>query len=336
MLTEKHPGRPIVQVAEGAFWGALVSTQGARGLKPTASLGIGIIPMALSSIDTAPFGPGFPPDSSPEGRERNKAGHAGVQQGIFAQPQKIFKEAFEQFGASTGLISLMDSIYLMNDRFLQMCTPSAEYPRSDAPPSIRFAGGLPKGKRDRVELPAWWKEVLENNGKKIVAVSQGSIRQNHSETSIPTMEALKDREDILIVVALGKKGAALPDDFAVPSNARVADFIPFDDLLPHCAAFVTNGGYGAFQHSISNATPIVVGGATEDKPEVAARAEWTGMGINLKTGTPTPEAIRNAVDEILGNSKYKNRALEMEAEMSAFDPMSVVAKNIDELAAGTL
>jgi UDP:flavonoid glycosyltransferase YjiC (YdhE family) len=214
-----------------------------------------------------------------------------------------------------------------------MCTPSAEYPRSDAPSTIRFAGGLPKGKRDAVEPPSWWSDIA-NSGKKIVAVSQGSICQNHSELSIPTMEAFKDREDILLVVALGKKGASLPEGTPVPSNARVADFIPFDDLLPPCSAFISNGGYGAFQHSIANGTPIVVGGATEDKPEVAARAEWTGMGLNLKTGTPTPEAIRKAVDEILENPKYKKRALELEAEMAAFDPMSVVAKNIEELAAG--
>jgi UDP:flavonoid glycosyltransferase YjiC (YdhE family) len=215
-----------------------------------------------------------------------------------------------------------------------MCAPSAEYQRSDAPSTIRFAGGLPKGKRDAVELPVWWSEI-KTSRKKIVAVSQGSICQNHSDLSIPTMEAFKDREDILVVVALGKKGASLPEGTIVPSNARVADFVPFDDLLPFCSTFITNGGYGAFQHSIANGTPIVVGGASEDKPEVAARAEWTGMGLNLKTGTPTPEAIRNAVDEILGNQKYKKRALELEAEMAAFDPMSVVAKNIDELAAGT-
>lgn len=185
-----------------------------------------------------------------------------------------------------------------------------------------------------MESPAWWSD-LTNSGKKIVAVSQGSICQDHTDLSIPTMEAFKDREDILVVVALGRKGAALPEGTTVPSNARIAEFIPFDDLLPLCSVFITNGGYGAFQHSIANGTPIVVGGATEDKPEVAARAEWTGMGVNLKTSRPTPEAIKTAVDEILGNERYKKRALELEAEMAAFDPMSVVAKNIDELAAGT-
>ena len=213
---------------------------------------------------------------------------------------------------------------------------TVEYPRSDAPPSIRFAGGLPKGKRDAfANPPTWWSEVADNNGKKkIVAVSQGSIAMNFSDLVIPTMEALKDREDILVVVALGRKGAALPERTNVPANARVADFIPFDELLPHCAAFISNGGYGAFQHAISNGTPLVVGGATEDKPEVAARAEWAGVAVNLRTAQPTVEALRTAVDEVISNPKYKKRALELEEEMARFDPMSIVAENIEELAAG--
>jgi UDP:flavonoid glycosyltransferase YjiC (YdhE family) len=167
-----------------------------------------------------------------------------------------------------------------------------------------------------------------------VAVSQGSFALNFSDLVVPTMEGLKDRENTLVVVALGKKGATMPEGTPVPSNSRVADFIPFDDLLPHCAVFITNGGYGAFQHAISNGTPLVLGGSTEDKPEVAARAEWAGVGINLKTAQPTADAVRNAVDEIISNPKYKKRSLELEEEMARFDPMSIVAENIDELAAG--
>ena len=60
-LTEKYPGRPIVQVNEGFFLGALAITQSAKGIQPTGTLGLGIIPMALSSIDLPAFGPGLPP-----------------------------------------------------------------------------------------------------------------------------------------------------------------------------------------------------------------------------------------------------------------------------------
>jgi UDP:flavonoid glycosyltransferase YjiC (YdhE family) len=101
--------------------------------------------------------------------------------------------------------------------------------------------------------------------------------------------------------------------------------------LAHSAFFVKNGGYGAFQHAISNGTPLVVAGISEEKPEVAARAEWAGLGFNLKTGTPTVEALLSAVKEVIENPKYKKRALELEAEMATYDPVGVFAQTIDEL-----
>jgi UDP:flavonoid glycosyltransferase YjiC (YdhE family) len=258
-----------------------------------------------------------------------------VYEGWLAPAQNRFVKLVEETGGSTPKRHFFDLIHLGPDRFLQMCSPSAEYPRSDAPPSIRFAGGLPKGKREVSTMkPSWWSDIVNPGGKKVVAISQGSIAINYAELTIPTMETFKDREDILVVVALGKRGASLGGDVPIPKNTFVADYIPFDELMPLCSVFITNGGYGAFQHAISNGTPLVIAGTTEDKPEVAARAEWAGVGINLRTATPTHEAIRTAVDQILENPKYRDRCKELEAEMTMFDPMGEVAKNIDELAAG--
>jgi UDP:flavonoid glycosyltransferase YjiC (YdhE family) len=271
-------------------------------------------------------------DNSPEGRERNKAMVKSVYEGFLAPANKMFGEQVEKLGGSMPKAHIMDITYTAPDRFLQMCTPSVEYPRSDAPSSLRFAGGLPKGKRDAfINKPSWWNKVENPGAKKVVAVCQGSLALNYAELTIPSIEALKDRQDITLVVALGKKGASLPNDISIPSNTLIADFIPFDDLLPLCSVFISNGGYGGFQHAISNATPLIIAGATEDKPEVAARAEWAGIGVNLKTGTPTPKAIREAVDQVLGDVKYKKRAEELQEEMKEFDPIGEVARNIDEL-----
>ncbi|KAF4636582.1 hypothetical protein G7Y89_g1501 [Cudoniella acicularis] len=335
-LKEQHPDRPIIQLSEAAFFGALPVVNGAGSVKPEATLGVGIIPMTLSSVDLAPFGPGIPPDSSPEGLKRNKAMAAGFQQ-AFTETESLFASQFEIVGAKKPSHSLFDAPYLSPDRFVQMCIPSAEYPRSDALSTIRFAGGLPKGDYDPLAAKqlTWWDEVANNNGKKkIVGVSQGSLALDYTELIIPTLEAFKDRKDILVVVALGSKDAKLPEGTPIPPNARVADWIPFDDLLPNSEVFISNGGYGAFQHAIKNGTPLIVAGDSEDKPETATRAEFCGIGVNLRTGKPTPEALRNAVDEILSNPKYKTRGKELEAEMATFDPISVVAQQIDELAAG--
>ncbi|KUJ16794.1 putative UDP-glucuronosyltransferase 2A3 [Mollisia scopiformis] len=332
MNMERHPGRPIVQLSESVFQGSLPVNLGA-GIKPTATMGIGVIPMSLSSCDTAPFGPGLPPDSSLEGRAKYAAMSKQIAELFFGKPERVWKEMFVEVGATIPELPMFDAPFYLQDRFLQMCTPSAEYPRSDAPDTIRFTGGLPKGSRDPMtEFPSFWKEITAGD-KDIVFICQGTIALNYSDLIIPAMAALKDRPNTIVVVALGIKGEKFPEGTFVPENARVADYIPFDELLPRCSVFLTNGGYGAFQHAIANGVPIICGGAGEDKPEVCARVEWSGMGINLKTGQPTQEQISEAVDQIIKNPKYRKRAKEMEAEMASFDPISVVAANIDELAA---
>ena len=66
---------------------------------------------------------------------------------------------------------------------------------------------------------------------------------------------------------------------------------PTTCLLPHVDAMVTNGGYGGVQQALAHGVPLVVAGDSEDKPEVAARVQWSGAGINLHTGRPSPAMV---------------------------------------------
>lgn len=277
-LTVEHPGRKIVMLGEALFKGQDPILSGAPGIKPHASIMIGPMPICLLSVDVPPWvvGENGLPDSSPEGRQRNKAlnqQEADLQNGPWAGAAQYYKKTMEDLGASPKHFWL-DSQYLLPDRFLQMCPPSVEFKRSDAPSSIIFAGRhVPS---DMVEpsssgLPSWWKEDILHNpyGRKIVFVSQGTVAMVYTDLIIPAIKAFAESTDILLVVALGKKGARLPDNIDIPRNARVCDFIPFDDILQHADAYLTNGGYGGFLHSLSHGCPMVIGGATEDKPCVS-------------------------------------------------------------------
>jgi len=146
------------------------------------------------------------------------------------------------------------------------------------------------------------------------------------------MLAFKGSQDVIIVAALGKRGATLPEGTLIPKNIRYADFIPYDEMLRYSDVFVTNGGYGSVQHGLSNGVPLIVGGVRADKAENAARVEWSCAGINLHTYLPTPEMVHQAVREVLGNPMYRKRAKEMQAEMQSYDPVGVVIENIEEVA----
>ena len=67
---------------------------------------------------------------------------------------------------------------------------------------------------------------------------------------------------------------------------------------------VTNGGYGGVQQALANGVPLVMAGDSEDKPEVAARVHWAGVGVNLHTSTPSSTKIAKAVARILADPTY--------------------------------
>ncbi len=120
---------------------------------------------------------------------------------------------------------------------------------------------------------------------------------------------------------------------ALPANALIAPFIPFGALLPHVDVMITNGGYGGVQLALAHGVPLVVAGATEEKPEIAARVAWSGAGINLKTKTPTPEQLRAAVRELLTNQRYRQNARRIQADYARHNAPEEAAALLERLVA---
>ncbi|GAB3429004.1 glycosyltransferase [Actinophytocola sediminis] len=326
-LLSEMADEPVVVLHEVAFMGVWPLHLGAPGVRPAAVIGVGVVPMVLTSEDTAPFGMGLPPDSSPEGKARNRAANEAMR-GVFAATQEYLAEMLVLAGATKEPPFLMDAMAVMSDEFLQLSIASMDYPRSDLPESVRFIGALPVSADSGRELPEWWSDVLD--ARQVVVVSQGTVANNDfTELVQPTLDALAD-EDVLVVAALGRE-ATLD---RVPANARVAEFVPFGALLPHADVLVSNGGFGGVQQALSSGVPLVLAGLTEDKMEVTARAAWTGAAINLATQRPDPADLATAVRTVLTDQSYRRRATELADEYARHDPFAAVEQAIvDQLRA---
>jgi hypothetical protein len=284
------------------------------------------------SIDIFPYGTGLPPDYSEAGRARSQVMRDLLLEHRYSSMVKRQAEILKGLGCTTIPEGIpMDAWCNSYDACMQLCSPSLEYPRSDLHPSIRYTGLLPKmGLNPAYAYPEWWPEVLEKekSGKKIVFVTQGTVAVQYEQLIIPTVTGLADRSDLLVIVALGAKGATLPAEVAVPSNTRVADYIPYDAVLEHADIFVTNGGYGSFVHAVNNGVPCVMAGLSEDKMEVSARAEWAGFAINLKTQNPTVDQVVGAVDRIFGDVSYKRRAERLRMENEDYAPFDLIERQL--------
>jgi UDP:flavonoid glycosyltransferase YjiC (YdhE family) len=331
----ENPSRPVVLLPESSFLVSLPILLGAPGWRPKGVISVGNIPILDVSADTPPPSSGLVPDSSPKGRKRNEELNKAYLESTTILRTEL-KTVLRSLGAKETDQYRQNAVLNLSTIYLQLCPESLEYPRSNAPPTLRFTGGLPRPKQqhlDPSQLPDWWSEIVCRGTTKLVAVSQGTVATRPEALIIPTLEALKDQHNILVVVALGKRGATLPAEYSIPKNARVADWIPFDSLLPISDVFVTNGGYGSFQNALANGVPLVIAPPFfADKRDIAARVEWSGTGINLTTGTPTSEALKGAVLEVLRDGKYKKRVMEVKEEIEAYDPMAIITGAIDEVA----
>ena len=314
---------PDAILAESAFAGVIPLLLDDPASRPPV-IAAGVLPLSQSSVDTAPYGPGLPPSSSVIGRLRNRMLTALIHRVAFRPTQQLANEMMAELGRRPLDTFVLDSSR-MYDRFLQFAPAEFEYPRSDLSSNLRFVGTVLPPAPAAAPTPEWWHEL--DGDRPVVHVSQGTIdNKDFGRLIRPTLEALADR-DVLVVAATG--GRPVQEVGELPANARVAEFLPYDQLLPKTDVFVTNAGYGGTQYALSHGVPIVAAGDTEDKPEVSMRVEWSGVGVNLKSGSPTPRAIGDAVDRVLADGSFRRRAGVIAARIAQVDTYAEIEAELE-------
>jgi UDP:flavonoid glycosyltransferase YjiC (YdhE family) len=315
---------PDVLVVEPAYAGAATALHDRLGL-PWAT--VGITALTMPSVDAAPFGLGLAPMRGPLGRLRNGVLHRLIDVTLFRAIDRDYRAMCAQIGVTPvagGLFATTLSPYL----YLHPSVPGFEYPRSDLPAQVRFIGpSLPAAPAAGTELPDWW-EAMPADERPVVLVTQGTVATDPGELLLPTLAALADEPVQVIAVTGGPDPADLP---APPANARIERYVPFGALMPHVDAFVTNGGYGGLHFALAHGVPIVVAGATEEKPELVARVRWSGVGVGMRTQQARPAKVRAAVRRVLGDPAIRARAAALQAQMRATDGPAGGAALLEEL-----
>jgi MGT family glycosyltransferase len=309
---------PDVYISDPMVYGPYLKAE----ILNRSSVNLHVIPLTLSSKDHGPFGTGMSPTTSLLGKLRIRLFNLLVDKYIF----KDLKKECDALRMNLGL----KPYHHIFDGFLKSATtvfattiPGFDYSRSDMPDNIKYLGPiLPNAQPDFTE-PEWWNELFDDS--KVILVNQGTIANDITELILPTIEALKD-EDVLVVSVPVKQ--EIKD---LPKNVKVAEFIPFGNLLPHVDVMVTNGGYGATHMALAHGIPMVSSGGSEDKMEVSARVAYTGCGINLKKLRPSPKEIKKAVKLVLGDSSYRKKTEKLRAEINSYDPLDLIAGEIEKL-----
>jgi MGT family glycosyltransferase len=325
VMLQEFPADIII--GDDMLFGVLPMLLGPRSQRPPIAL-CGTSFLHWRRDDGAPHFFGLPPATTQAERDEYAAIYREHDRLIYQPVSERLNRLLQTLGVGPLSMTLFDSVVDLADAYLQLTVPSFEFPRA-FPASVHFIGGPPIVP-DQAPLPSWAHDL--DGSRKVVLVTQGTLANHNFGLLIgPTLAALANEPDLLVVATAGGRPIeAIPGP--IPANARLAQYLPFEWILPKADVFVTNGGYGSVNQAMSFGIPLVTAGLTEDKADVNARVAWSGVGIDLATNEPTPQALREAIRTVLDRPTYRRQASSMADEFRGIDTRAEILRIIGELA----
>ena len=139
----------------------------------------------------------------------------------------------------------------------------------------------------------------------LVYLTLGTFSNNAVDLFRLVLTALED-EPVNVLVTIGRDND--PADLEpVPGNARVEQFLPQADLLPHCAAVVHHAGAGTSFGALADGLPSLALPQSADNFVIATRLAEAGAAHKLMPGEVTTAAVLAGLRSVLGTSNYRGR-----------------------------
>jgi UDP:flavonoid glycosyltransferase YjiC (YdhE family) len=173
-------------------------------------------------------------------------------------------------------------------------------------------------------LPHW---ATKEDTRPLIFVTQGTLALADALIS-PTIEALRQHEKARGLVCVPNKMALRP----LPPNVTVVPVVDYRLALRYAHIFITNGGYHGLNMALAAGVPVIVAGEAEDKIRTGELVEWAGVGINLRTATPSVAQILHAAATIERTPRYRERARELSLRIALAMPAPLkIAALVDDI-----
>jgi MGT family glycosyltransferase len=177
---------------------------------------------------------------------------------------------------------------------------------------------------NRGDFPWHWLE----DERPTVFISMGTIAQIQ-HVFARSIEAARGAQ-WKAVIALGK-GADLGQFRDVPENVLLREYVPQSELLPRVDAVVSHGGNNTVTESLLHGKPLLVIPVTADQPESAGRVVKSGAGIRLELRRVTGEKLRQSIDALLSDGKFRAAAERIQADYQKTQGAATVVRLLERL-----
>jgi MGT family glycosyltransferase len=136
--------------------------------------------------------------------------------------------------------------------------------------------------------------------------------------------------DAQLVISLG---AADQDVSALtarcPGDPVVVPVAPQLQLLDRATLAITHAGLNTALESLARGVPMVAIPITNDQPGVARRLEWLRVGDVVLPRQLTASRLRRAVERVLNDPGYRERARERAREIASLDGLGRAADIVE-------
>ena len=206
------------------------------------------------------------------------------------------------------------------------------------PPSLQVAEAVPGAvqaiRTVETRVPATqltWLDALHD--RPIVYITLGTVYNKNLDVFRALLDGLRG-EALNIVVTVGKQ-----NDPAVlgrqPSNIHVRQYVPQEQLLPHCAAVVTHGGAGSTLGALAFGLPLLLVPQGADQFYNAERVVAAGAAVQLLPDRLTADSAREAVRTLLHDTTFQRAAHRIKSELDAMPHPRQAVETLEQLVART-
>jgi zeaxanthin glucosyltransferase len=197
-----------------------------------------------------------------------------------------------------------------------------DFPRDYLPKNFHYTGPfLEPAATQEGDFP--WERL---DGRPIIYASLGTL-QNRLQHVFKMIAEACSTFDLQLVVALGNKNATPPPNLA--GNPIVVGYAPQAALLKRAHLVITHCGLNTTLETLTQGLPMVGLPITNDQPGVATRVEHLGAGIKIPIHQLTTERLRDAIQQIQSNNRYRARARELADEIARVDGPGLAAELIE-------
>lgn len=317
--------RPDVIGAEASMWGPLLV------LNEVLDVPVALVSPLITAQLPGPDAPAIG-GLAPAGTLRAQLVNAAADQmiGLVTRPMRRQVDAIRAHYGLGPLGSPVSAAFGRLPLYLVLSVPELDYNRRDLRSAVHYVGPCLWHPAE----PAGTQEWLDGlpSGRPWVHVTEGT---SHFQEPVVLRAAAQGLAGAPVEAILTTGRERGPQDLGLSfpaGNVHVRPWLSHDVLLPRCAVLVTTGGMGTVMAALRAGVPLVVVPTNWDKPTIAQRVVDAGVGTRLAPRRCTPTRLRDAIERVLAEPRFRQRAQQIATRLAAASGPDGAAELIESLA----